>query len=247
MVWPAGCCIDGAIIDPGDFIVYRWTASSVNSIDQMLIDLEALSPDDPEVQTGYANIINCISGLKAACDVPTAVLVSLVQATASPEGVELAWHTPGLSVARVQRSQAGSEWATVAVLERDGSDMIAWTDRAVVPGERYGYRLVDEAGQIYAETWVNVPTTHRLALAGTQPNPAVPGARIVLSLPRRGPARLDILDVAGRRVAWREVGDLGPGAHQVRIPELDRLPAGVYMLRLSQGGETAIGRMVRIQ
>jgi hypothetical protein len=238
---------DGAVIDPGDFVRFRWTTPIVNSIDQMMIDLELLPPDDPAAEAGYANIINCIAGLKDACDIPTAVLVSLVQATASPEVVELAWHAPGLAVAQVQRFHPGGDWLTIAVLERDGLDRIVWGDRDIVPGERYGYRLVDEAGHIHAETWVSVPTHYRLALAGTQPNPAVSGARVVLSLPRRGPARLDVIDVAGRRVASRDLSDLSPGTHQVRVAELDRLPAGVYMLKLSQGSESAIGRMVRIQ
>ena len=125
--------------------------------------------------------------------------------------------------------------------------MIAWTDRSVVAGSRYGYRLVDDLGRTHGETWVDVPSTHRLALAGTRPHPARAGALVMLSLPRRAPARLDVLDITGRRVAAREVGALGPGTHAVRIAELDRLPAGVYLLRLVQGGESVSGRMVRIR
>src|SRR6185295_2941019 len=102
-------------------------------------------------------------------------------------------------------------------------------------------------GQPYAETWVDVPNGHRLALAGTRPNPASAGSSIVLSLASRSPARLDVLDVAGRRVATRDVGALGPGTHALRVAELDRLPAGVYMLRLVQDRETATARMVRIR
>ncbi len=236
-----------SVIDPGDHIRFDWGRPEVSSVDQTLIDLESRSLADPDVQAAYQGITSCLADINSRCDKPTAALASLIHATARAEDVELAWYAPGIAAARVQRAEAQSEWTTRATIARDGTNTIAWTDRSVVAGARYGYRLLDDSGRAHGETWVDVPSRHRLALSGMRPHPAVNGALVMLSLPRRAPARLDVLDIAGRRVVTREVGALGPGTHSVRIAELDRLPAGVYLLRLAQGGETVSARMVRVR
>ena len=236
-----------SVIDPGDHIRYEWGQPVVSSVDQRMIDLESQSQTDPNVQAAYKGITSCLANLNSQCDEVTSALASLIHAVARPEEVELTWYAPGVPAARVQRTEAGAQWTTLAAVTRDGSSMIAWTDRSVVAGARYGYRLVDDFGRTHGETWVDVPSRNRLALAGTRPHPAGTGALVMLSLPRRAPARLDVLDIAGRRVVSREVGALGPGTHAVRIAELDRLPAGVYLLRLVQGSESVTGRMVRIR
>ena len=48
----------------------------------------------------------------------------------------------------------------------------------------------------------------------------------------QGPASLELLDVAGRRIELHDVGALGPGRHQQELGEA--LPAGVYFVRLRQ-------------
>jgi len=236
-----------SVIDPGDHMRYDWGLPPVVSVDQRMIELESRPLSEPDVQAAYQSIISCLADLNSRCDKPTSTLASLIHAVARPEAVELSWYAPGLTSARVQRTEPGASWTTLAEVTRDGSGQIAWTDHTVVAGSRYGYRLVDDVGRTQGEAWVDVPSTHRLALAGTRPHPAGSGAIVMLSLPRRAPARLDVLDIAGRRVASREVGALGPGAHSLRMAELDRLPAGVYLLRLVQGREAVTGRMVRIR
>ena len=46
--------------------------------------------------------------------------------------------------------------------------------------------------------------------------------------------------MSGRRVAFREVGVLGPGRHVVNLAQ--RLPAGVYVVRLLQDGRSLSAR-----
>jgi hypothetical protein len=76
-------------------------------------------------------------------------------------------------------------------------------------------------------------------LRGIEPNPAVGRVTIRFALPVAAPASLEVLDLAGRRVAAREVGGFGPGAHTVTLSsELAGLPAGVYAVRLRQLGST---------
>jgi hypothetical protein len=84
-----------------------------------------------------------------------------------------------------------------------------------------------------------------LSLAGAFPNPSAGGAMsIAFSLPGPMPARLEVLDVQGRRVFAREVGALGRGAHQVQVGSGTRLAPGVYTVRLTQGGRVRSARAV---
>lgn len=95
--------------------------------------------------------------------------------------------------------------------------------------------LVDVAGSAPAA----------LGLGAPRPNPAHDGRLCVeLALPRPGPARLDVLDVSGRRVATRDAGALGPGRHVVELGRERALPPGLYLLRLVQGREVRLARVV---
>ena len=58
---------------------------------------------------------------------------------------------------------------------------------------------------------------------------------MAFSLASGAPATLELFDIAGRRVLSRAVGALGAGDHVVGLGGDRHLPAGVYLLRLSQG------------
>ncbi len=74
------------------------------------------------------------------------------------------------------------------------------------------------------------------ALEGAHPNPARGHAlRIAFALPNDAPAKLELLDVSGRRVVTRDVGALGAGRHTVSLSESRRIPSGLYWARLTQG------------
>jgi len=79
---------------------------------------------------------------------------------------------------------------------------------------------------------------------GPLANPSF-GARLMVrfSLASSTAARLELLDVSGRRAAVREVGSLGPGHHQVALGEDRPLPSGLYFVRLSQGAKVAVARV----
>ena len=98
-----------------------------------------------------------------------------------------------------------------------------------------------------AETWIDVPSAHVFALQGARPNPARSGALAVsFSLRTNAPALLELFDVNGRRVSQRDVGSMGPGAHTLRWAEGERVRAGLYWLRLHQGTDSAMSRVVVI-
>ncbi len=81
------------------------------------------------------------------------------------------------------------------------------------------------------------------ALRGVSPNPVVGAAALRFSLPNGTPAALQMLDVAGRLVWSREVGDLGPGDHAVNILDGAQLPRGIYFVQLKQGPRLAVVRV----
>ena len=87
----------------------------------------------------------------------------------------------------------------------------------------------------------------RLALAGTRPHPAHGGSlRIAFSLASDAPARLDLFDVGGRRVASPSLDGFGPGDHVVPLDRTRVLAPGVYWARLVQGSARVEGRIVVI-
>ena len=72
----------------------------------------------------------------------------------------------------------------------------------------------------------------RLELYPARTNPSRDGAvQIDFMLPDADPARLELVDVAGRMVETREVGSLGPGRHAFTLGR--ELRPGMYLVRLS--------------
>jgi len=82
-----------------------------------------------------------------------------------------------------------------------------------------------------------------LALEGAHPNPSAASAcRVAFRLPSDDPARLELIDLAGRLVARQDVGELGAGRHVVQLSPGRALPAGIYMIRLTQRGQSRVTR-----
>lgn len=87
-----------------------------------------------------------------------------------------------------------------------------------------------------------------LALHGARPNPVRGGSMsVAFTLPASGQARLDLVDVSGRRVAGREVGSLGAGPHTIDLASGRTLAPGVYMLRLTRGTEHRVSRVIVLE
>jgi hypothetical protein len=84
-----------------------------------------------------------------------------------------------------------------------------------------------------------------LALHALIPNPSHGPLRVELGLAGGERAWLEVLDVAGRRVAARDLEGLGAGRHVVDVRE--SLPAGVYLVRLVQGSRTRVMKAVVVR
>jgi hypothetical protein len=100
-----------------------------------------------------------------------------------------------------------------------------------------GVAMSDSAFRITDPNAAVGPGAHpALRLSRPRPNPAHGGTTLAFSLPQRGRAQLDILDVGGRRL-WRTEGDYAAGPHAFLWNGLtaqgDSAGAGVYYVRLS--------------
>ena len=118
------------------------------------------------------------------------------------------------------------------------------------PGAVYDYRLglSQDGGEIFAaETRVTVPGALEFALEGARPNPATERLALAFTLPDAAPAVLEVLDIGGRVIDARPVGDLGAGWHVVRIGEAAALKPGLYYARLRRAGRALSARVAVIR
>lgn len=182
-----------------------------------------------------------------AADVPSAGEdATLTMITTAPDHVDLAARVAaGAESPVLERRSGDSEWKPVAEIAPDG----AVTDRSVVAGTRYGYRV--RTGPAGAEStsdelWLDVPVQVLLGLEGARPNPVAGRMRLMLSLPSATPATLALYDVAGRMVATREVG-AGLGRHFLEWASLDKLGSGTYLLKLSQDGRSVTSKVTFVR
>lgn len=147
--------------------------------------------------------------------------------------------------------------SSAAFVPGPGNLVVATSDTGYVDtgnaGDWYKLSAVDLNGNESAFALItptlttDVPDTGPLALAleGSRPNPALDGQlRMHFTLPDDTPATIELFDLAGRRIAGQVVGALGAGRHSVDITGGRRVPAGVYLVRLSQGVRQRTARAV---
>lgn len=135
------------------------------------------------------------------------------------DSVEVVWSIGALS------GPAASQW--------QGGDDESWAIDAV--SIEVSSQTTDVAAEFAAG---------RLSV-GTLPNPARGGAiGLRFALPNGEPALLELLDLAGRRMASNDVGSMGAGQHSIRLVAGRRLAPGLYFARLRQGAESRMTRVV---
>jgi tripartite motif-containing protein 71 len=148
-----------------------------------------------------------------------------------------------------------SDFANFRLYRGASADFVPESDNLVAATPDNDYALVGAAGSYYKLSAVDVHgnesgfalvgpsqtsgapavSSFELALEGVRPNPARDGRMLVhFVLPSTAPARLELFDLAGRRVLERMVGLLGPGPHAVDLAVGHPLPAGIYLLRLTE-------------
>lgn len=83
-----------------------------------------------------------------------------------------------------------------------------------------------------------------LALNEIRPNPAGLAPFIDFSLESWEPARIELLDIAGRTVLQRELGSPGPGRHALNLSASSGIRTGLYIVRLMQAGRSVSSKVV---
>jgi endonuclease/exonuclease/phosphatase family metal-dependent hydrolase len=83
-----------------------------------------------------------------------------------------------------------------------------------------------------------------IALLPPAPNPATGAVAFEYALDRSGRARLEVFDALGRRVATLVDGEAPAGAHVATLDSAGLMP-GVYLVRLSAGGDAITQLLVR--
>ena len=181
-------------------------------------------------------------------DITTATLASLASSHVEPGRVELDWLALDHANAPADLERRGDDgaWTRIdsGVVGDDGH--LRFVDTSVEGGRRYAYRLafVDGALTLYSsEAEIVVPSGLSLALGVPQPNPASGRVALTVTLPDGAPARLSLVDVAGRVVATRDVGSLGAGVHRVPFGEGRALAPGLYVARLEHAGRVLTARL----
>ena len=113
-----------------------------------------------------------------------------------------------------------------------------------VNGNESGFALITPDGT----TGVGGEPPVAFALEGVRPNPASGrGLHVALALPTGAAARLELLDVSGRRVLARDVGSLGVGRHTVNLAAGRSVAPGLYWVRLTQGANRQTTRVAVIE
>jgi len=173
---------------------------------------------------------------------PVPAEIAAVRAEATPEVVHLEWQSPTPSVtARLERGTVSNEWSDRGEVTFDGQGRLVVEDREIAPGTEYSYRLTIGTWHSSSVT-VRVPSGFVLAL---HPAISAAGLRVECVLPRAGAFRLDVFDVAGRRVAGvDEVAEVA-GSKVVEIP-LTRA-SGLLFSRLTQGAQSVSRRALVVR
>ncbi len=193
-----------------------------------------------------ADAVRALSGFLGGClteiSLPTPTQIALVEANAWPEEVRLVWFYPGGGgVEVIIYRREGADWSARGRAVCDGTGRIAFVDRDVLAGAHYDYRLgiPGPHGERYeGEGGVDVPKSHALALGRIRPNPTASDLVASFTLPGREQAKLELFDVAGRRLFELEVGSSGAGHHLVTMARAGSLGPGVYLVRLTQGAHS---------
>jgi hypothetical protein len=156
-----------------------------------------------------------------------------------PDGTP-SWLTDGAPVCTAVNLQS---YPLIAA-DGQGNAIITWTDTRTGDDNVYAQRI--QANGSLGGGVVDVPRDLAVdfALDPVRPNP-MRGRSMTVSftLAASGNASLELLDVAGRRLASRDLSSLGAGRHAVDLGMANRLAPGVYLVRLRQGSAIRVSRV----
>lgn len=217
--------------------------------------LRVTRPNDGHHYTTYDLVV----------DIQVPVLVSNVELTGTPQGVQLDWQAAseaGFTHFDVQRgAQEVGPWTRInaapVVSVPGDSNAFTYLDDEVDAEQRWFYRLVgvDEGGQetFFGPYQTAVPPPSRVALHAPHPNPFNPYTTLSFDLPRDAPVSLRIYNAGGRLVrtllrgAARQAGTRLEERWDGTDDDGRAVASGVYVVLLDALGSKQTRRAVVIR
>jgi hypothetical protein len=178
---------------------------------------------------------------------PVATQLALVAARLVNGHPHLEWYSVdgANELMRLYRAALPGDFEHIGDLSANGTGMVAYDDRDVVPGRSYEYKLgiqTPSGERQVGFAHIDVPFgAQELAIKRLSGSTLAFGVVLV----RDQPATLDLMDAAGRRIAGQDLGGLGAGEHTVSLTVTPH--SGIYWARVSQAGRSASTRFVLIQ
>jgi hypothetical protein len=157
-------------------------------------------------------------------------------------GGTVQWTADGVALC----SAAGWQELGVVVADGGAGTIVTWVDGRNGTFDIYTQRVLANGALGGGAVDVSDEPAPALAFAlePVRPNPSRGGALTVrFTLPSAAPASIELLDVAGRRIAAPEVGSLGTGRHALDLGQGQQLAPGLYLVRLRQGANTRVTRV----
>ncbi|MCB9516237.1 MAG: T9SS type A sorting domain-containing protein [Candidatus Latescibacteria bacterium] len=189
-----------------------------------------------------------IGAFGEGCD-NTPVLLSSFTATPAAGAVDLTWQA-SLGEFRLTAAVGETTWDVPWTATGEGVYAARDVSPQLAPGGGFVYTL---EGREPGETWqllraltVTVPPAFATRLFKPHPNPFNPKVTVPFSLAAPGRVRVEVFDLAGRRVATLADRRFGGGAHDLTWDGADQA-SGVYLLRFSAAGHTQSKRLVLLR
>lgn len=196
--------------------------------------------------------------------VPLSIQLSAFTAVAAYNGnVELKWSTSseinnyGFHVERSLKPQ--SDFADVSGLIPGHSttnqpQQYIFVDTTTATGRYYRLRQIDLDGSVHFTESIEVSRTAGIPLErpgsfgflGNYPNPFNPSTIIGFRIREYGMVTVKVFDLLGRDVTTLVHQTKGPGEYSVQFDGTG-LSAGVYILRLQSGANSAVSKMVLLK
>lgn len=146
--------------------------------------------------------------------------------------------------------ETGTQWQIelTALRTQTGEPAMVWLDNIhITEGEDL---LYDETFPVEQSSAPQPPAARLVTGLSVYPNPSFSSARIGFQLNREGFVDARVLDVTGRIVRSLLSRSMTSGRHLVSWDGLDAAgrdaPGGVYLIRLTSGGGSAVRKVVKI-
>jgi hypothetical protein len=228
------------------------------SSDESTINLRA-GPIFANCDLGYPlEMAQIISQIYVNGGIPVATLLQESAASYRGGAVEVTWRLSRMDEGirfRVLRKEEGAAayGAPSDDIEANGLSF-TYRDESVEPGTTYRYQVAytDGSGShVLFETNPVAVAPLPFALEQNWPNPFNPSTTISYYLPEAARVRLEIFDVAGRRIVCLVDGHKERGNHSAvwnGVGESNRpAAAGIYICRLTAGRETLSRKMILLR